>query len=161
MDFLFTAEAGLTGLFLSSFLAATLLPGGSEAVLLAVLLAHPEQALPAWLLATTGNTLGGMVTYGMGRFLPNRVTTRVGVPRGFPAVTGHDVASGQPAVSAQLVALHKHGPFLLVLAWMPVIGDLLCATAGWMRLPWLTCALWMLLGKGTRYAVLIASFGVL
>jgi hypothetical protein len=39
-----TAEAGLAGLFLASFLAATLLPGGSEAVLAAVLLAHPEQA---------------------------------------------------------------------------------------------------------------------
>jgi membrane protein YqaA with SNARE-associated domain len=49
MDFLFTAEGGLAGLFLASFLAATLLPGGSEAVLAAVVLAHPEQTdRPRW-----------------------------------------------------------------------------------------------------------------
>jgi membrane protein YqaA with SNARE-associated domain len=46
MDFAFTAEAGLAGLFLASFLSATLLPGGSEAVLLAVVLRHPDQARP-------------------------------------------------------------------------------------------------------------------
>jgi membrane protein YqaA with SNARE-associated domain len=63
MDFAFTAEAGLAGLFLASFLSATLLPGGSEAVLFAVIRLHPEQTLPALLLATLGNTLGGMVTY--------------------------------------------------------------------------------------------------
>lgn len=73
MDFLFTAEAGLAGLFLASFLASTLLPGGSELVLLALLAAHPEQAWPALLLATLGNTLGGMSTYALGRLLPQRV----------------------------------------------------------------------------------------
>ena len=51
MDFAFTAEAGLAGLFLASFLSATLLPGGSEAVLFAVIRLHPEQTLPALLLA--------------------------------------------------------------------------------------------------------------
>ena len=73
MDFSFTAEAGLAGLFLASFLAATLLPGGSEAVLFAVIRLHPEQTLAALLLATLGNTLGGMSTYGMARLLPARV----------------------------------------------------------------------------------------
>lgn len=149
MDFLFSAEAGLTGLFLASLLAATLLPGGSEAVLLAVLLAHPEQALPAWLLATMGNTLGGMVTYGMGRCLPNRVITRVGASQ---------TASG---TQKALIALQKHGAPLLMLAWVPIIGDLLCAAAGWLRLPWLTCALWMLFGKGARYAALIAGLAAI
>ena len=67
MDFSFTAEAGLAGLFLASLLAATLLPGGSEAVLAAVVLAHPEQAAAALALATLGNTLGGMSTYALGR----------------------------------------------------------------------------------------------
>ena len=73
MDFAFTAEAGLAGLFLASFLSATLLPGGSEAVLFAVIRLHPEQTLPALLLATLGNTLGGMVTYYMGRLLPRHL----------------------------------------------------------------------------------------
>lgn len=134
MDFAFTVEAGLAGLFLASFLSATLLPGGSEAVLAAVLLAHPEQAFPALALATAGNTLGGMVTYSMGRLLPERV------------------GAGDTATK-QLATLRRHGAPALVLAWAPLIGDALCAAAGWLRLPWLSCALWMAIGKGGRYAV--------
>jgi membrane protein YqaA with SNARE-associated domain len=136
MEFLASPEAanlGLTGLFVSSFLAATLLPGGSEVVLFALLKLHPEQAVPAFLLATLGNTLGGMTTYGMARLLPERT-----VPR-------------KSAVVARL------GAPILLLAWAPVIGDALCAAAGWLRLPWLPCALWMALGKGLRYGVVMAG----
>ena len=137
MDFLFTAEAGLAGLFLASFLAATLLPGGSEAVLAAVILAHPEQVIPALALATLGNTLGGMSTYALGLLLPQ------------------GVGAGDTA-NRQLETLRRHGAPALLLAWAPVIGDALCAAAGWLRLPWLSCMIWMALGKGARYA-LIAS----
>jgi membrane protein YqaA with SNARE-associated domain len=133
MEFLASPEAGLTGLFISSFLAATLLPGGSEVVLFALLKLHPEQAVPAFLLATLGNTLGGMTTYGMARLLPERT-----VPQ-------------KSAVVARL------GAPILLLAWAPIVGDALCAAAGWLRLPWLPCALWMALGKGLRYGVVMAG----
>jgi membrane protein YqaA with SNARE-associated domain len=133
MEFLASPEAGLTGLFISSFLAATLLPGGSEVVLFALLKLHPEQAVPAFLLATLGNTLGGMTTYGMARLLPEKT-----VPR-------------KSAVVARL------GAPILLLAWAPIVGDALCAAAGWLRLPWLPCALWMALGKGLRYGVVMAG----
>jgi membrane protein YqaA with SNARE-associated domain len=56
----------------------------------------------------------------------------------------------------QLETLRRHGAPALLLAWAPVIGDALCAAAGWLRLPWLSCMIWMALGKGARYA-LIAS----
>lgn len=131
MDFAFTAEAGLAGLFLASFLSATLLPGGSEAALFAVVMLHPEQMLPALVLATLGNTLGGMVTYAMGRLLPQHLA---------------------PEKSA---LARRHGPPILLLAWAPVVGDALCAAAGWLRLNWLQCALWMLLGKLARYAAVL------
>ena len=131
MDFSITAEAGLAGLFLASFLSATLLPGGSEAVLFAVVALHPEQMLPALVLATLGNTLGGMVTYYMGRLLPQHLA---------------------PEKSA---LARRHGPPVLLLAWTPVVGDALCAAAGWLRLNWLQCALWMLLGKLARYVVVL------
>ncbi|HZV55966.1 MAG TPA: YqaA family protein [Rhodocyclaceae bacterium] len=127
----------LAGLFLSSFLAATLLPGGSEVALFALLKLHPEQTLPALILATIGNTLGGMTTYAMARLLPQKL-----VPQ-------------ESAVVA------RHGAPALVLAWVPIIGDALCAAAGWLRLPWLACALWMALGKGLRYAFVAAGAGVL
>jgi membrane protein YqaA with SNARE-associated domain len=136
MEFLATPEAanlGLLGLFLSSFLAATLLPGGSEAVLFALLKLHPEQAVPALILATLGNTLGGLTTYGMARLLPEKKL---------------------PEKSAVVA---RHGAPILILAWAPIVGDALCAAAGWLRLPWLPCALWMALGKGLRYCVVMAG----
>jgi membrane protein YqaA with SNARE-associated domain len=139
VDFLASPEAanlGLVGLFVSSFLAATLLPGGSEVVLFALLKLHPEQAVPAFLLATVGNTLGGMTTYGMARLLPAKVS-RGGTAR-------------------YLAAVQRYGSPALVLAWAPIVGDALCAAAGWLRLPWLPCVLWMALGKGLRYGVVMA-----
>ena len=141
MDFLVSAEAGLLGLFLSSFLGATLLPGGSELVLLALVAAHPEQALPALLLATVGNTVGGMLTYAMGRALPPHLPAKL-IPE------------------KSTLAL-RHGAPILLLAWAPIIGDLLCVAAGWLRLPWLACLLWMALGKSARYALLLAGFATL
>ena len=150
MDFAFSAEAGLAGLFLASFLSATLLPGGSEAVLFAVINLHPEQSVAALALATLGNTLGGMTTYGMARLLPARV-----MHSGIPG----DGAGG--TATNRLNALRRHGAPLLILAWAPIIGDALCAAAGWLRLPWLPCALWMAAGKAARYGLVIAGAGML
>lgn len=134
MDLIATPEAGLLGLFITSFLAATLLPGGSEVVLLALLMIHPEQTVPALALATLGNTLGGMSTYGMARLLPEKSRT------------------GRMAKYAE--TMRRHGSPVLLLAWAPVIGDVLCAAAGWLRLAWLPCLLWMATGKGARYALI-------
>ncbi|MEK7842979.1 MAG: DedA family protein, partial [Pseudomonadota bacterium] len=64
-------QSSLLVLFTSSFLAATLLPGGSEAVLFGVLTNHPQLYWPALGIATLGNTLGGMSSYAIGRFLPD------------------------------------------------------------------------------------------
>jgi membrane protein YqaA with SNARE-associated domain len=140
VEFLASPEAanlGLVGLFVSSFLAATLLPGGSEVVLFALLKLHPDQAVPAFLLATLGNTLGGMSTYGLARLLPEKKL---------------------PEKSAMVA---RHGAPILILAWAPIVGDALCAAAGWLRLPWLPCALWMALGKGLRYGVVMAGAAAL
>lgn len=142
MDFVSTAEAGLSGLFLASFLSATLLPGGSEVVLIAVVLRHPDEVASALALATLGNTLGGMTTYGMARWLPQGV-------------------AGDGTAADRMRALRRHGAPLLLLAWLPVAGDALCAAAGWMRLPPLACTLWIGIGKAVRYALVVAGFGML
>ncbi|MCX7145622.1 MAG: DedA family protein [Sulfuritalea sp.] len=136
MDFAFTVEWGLAGLFLASFLSATLLPGGSEAVLFAVIRMHPEQMASALVLATLGNTLGGMTTYFMGRLLPQHLA---------------------PEKSA---LTKRHGPPILLLAWTPIVGDALCAAAGWLRLPPIPCALWMALGKAARYVLVVVGAGM-
>lgn len=121
------AEASLAGLTLASFLSATVLPGGSEAALLAVLAAHPEQRDAALLLATAGNTAGGMVSYAMGRFIPRK------------------------ELPGRLALVQTHGTTALLLSWVPLIGDALCIAAGWLRLPPLRSAVMMAIGKGARY----------
>jgi len=128
-------SASLTALFVSSFLAATLLPGGSEAVLFGVLKLHPERVLAALCVATLGNTLGGMSSYLIGRFLPRK--------KDLPG----------------LPAMRRYGAPALLLSWIPILGDPLCVAAGWLRLnPWLSL-LYIALGKLARYAA-IAAFAV-
>ncbi|HEY7657719.1 MAG TPA: YqaA family protein [Burkholderiales bacterium] len=123
-------DASLWTLFGSSFLAATLLPGGSEAVLFAVLKLHPGQYWLALGIATLGNTLGGMSSYLIGRIIPQKKELR------------------------GLQAVQKYGSPALLLSWVPIVGDPLCVAAGWLRInPWLA-ALFMGLGKFTRYLVI-------
>ena len=128
-----TETASLLSLFLGSFFAATLLPGGSEAVLFGVLKSYPETLWPALLIATTGNTLGGMVSFGMGWLLP------------------------QTQQLKHVEKLRRYGTPILLLAWFPLIGDALCVAAGWLRLNWWHAALFMALGKFARYWVIAFS----
>src|SRR5258708_12876551 len=72
----FSAEAGLWGLFISAFVSATILPGNSEIVLVAVLAKHPQTFWAAIAVATIGNTLGGITSYWLGRLIPHKADTR-------------------------------------------------------------------------------------
>jgi len=130
----FNSDISLWGLFISSFLAATLLPGGSEAVLFAVLKAYPDTQWIALTIATLGNTLGGMVTFGMGWLLPQ---THI-----------------QNQQIKHVEKLRSHGTPALLLAWVPLLGDALCLAAGWLRLNWWHTALFMAAGKFARYWVI-------
>lgn len=130
---LLTTDLSLWGLFISSFLAATLLPGGSEAVLFGVLKLHPELYWPALLLATLGNTLGGMVTFGMGWVLP------------------------QTQQLKHVERVRLYGTHVLLLAWVPLVGDALCLAAGWLRLNPLAALAFMAAGKFARYAIIAIS----
>lgn len=127
--FEWSGQAGLAALFASAFVSATVLPGNSEIVLVAVLKAFPERFAQAIALATLGNTLGGLTTYGVGRLLPQRT-----VPNG-----------------RALAWVRRYGAVALLLSWVPVIGDALCAAAGWLRVPLWSSALALLIGKLARY----------
>ncbi|HRE17888.1 MAG TPA: DedA family protein [Rhodocyclaceae bacterium] len=131
-----TADQGLFGLFIGSFLSATLLPGGSEALLWAFLQLHPEQSGLALLLCTVGNTLGGMTTYACGRFLPK--WQRV------------DALPHQEK-------LQRWGSPALLLSWLPLLGDALCLAAGWLRLHWVACLIFMATGKLLRYWIIVQA----
>jgi membrane protein YqaA with SNARE-associated domain len=132
-DFSFTAEWGLAGLFVASFLAATLLPGGSEAALFALVRVYPDHALPALGLATLGNTLGGLSSYALGRLMR------------------------LPVIPSKIDSLRRYGSPALVLSWVPIVGDALCLAAGWLRLNSLYCLGWMALGKGLRYVAVLEA----
>jgi membrane protein YqaA with SNARE-associated domain len=158
---------GIVSLFISSFLSATLLPGGSEAALFAVLKAYPETLWYALVIASIGNTLGGMVTFGMGWLIPERVSgsKAAGLHQDRPqgerlaasTLRGDPPAYSSPVQTQQLKHIEKlrrYGTPALLLAWVPLIGDALCLTAGWLRLnPW-QAALFMATGKFARYGLI-------
>ncbi len=139
----------LLSLFISSFLAATLLPGGSEAVLFAVLKNYPDALWTALIIGTIGNTLGGMVSFWMGWLLPqNKIGSKATLST--PAHSLHV----QTRQLKHVEQLRRYGTPALLLAWAPLIGDALCLAAGWLRLNGWQAALFMAIGKFARYYVI-------
>lgn len=126
-----TQDGGLAGLFAASFLASTVIPLSSEAVLFAYLKLFPDQMATALAVATVGNTLGGLTSYALGRLLPERTRKKV-----------------DPRV---LEKLRRYGSPLAFFAWLPVIGDALCIAAGWLKLNWLAVTAFMAAGRLLRY----------
>ena len=130
-------------MFASAFLSATVLPGNSEIIF--IVLAIPKLALGTWLstdifllifMATLGNGLGSLTTYGIGRWLPqfrpkNHRTLWV------------------------MKQLQRYGSLTLLLSWLPIVGDLFCALAGWLRLNFIVSCFFIFLGKLVRYVALL------
>lgn len=150
LDFLtaLLGEYSLSLMFISAFLSATVLPGNSEMVFLALaakiqLVAQQYFSLPIVQLcmaATLGNTLGSLTTFWLGRFFPS------------PEINPQTNAK----VRWMLNKFSAYGTFLLLLSWLPIIGDLACAVAGWLRLnPW-SSAFYIFIGKGLRYLFLLS-----
>ena len=108
MDGFFTPETSLWSLLAATFLAATIIPLSSEAALFAVLKLHGDLLWPALATATLGNTLGGMSSYAIGRF----------------------IATKKPL--AQIERVQRYGAPLLLLAWLPIVGDAPCVASGWL-----------------------------
>ena len=133
-------EAGLWTLFVVAFLSATLLPVGSEAALFGLLKLNPDLMWPAITVATLGNTLGGAFTWWMGLAAHKAV---------------NKVRHGPTELRA-LAWLNRFGPRACLMAWLPLIGDPLCAVAGWLKFPFWPCVGYMAIGKLLRYILLTA-----
>ncbi|MDP5021791.1 MAG: DedA family protein, partial [Burkholderiaceae bacterium] len=101
--------------------------------------------------------LGGMVSWLMGVGLQS--AHRAYQNRAHP----HRRADAQATPTAgrlaawALAQLEKLGPKACLLAWLPVVGDVVCTLAGWLRMPWLACAVYMAIGKFARYLAIAAS----
>jgi membrane protein YqaA with SNARE-associated domain len=126
---------GLSTLFFVAFVSATLLPMGSEPALFGLLQLNPDLFWRAIFVATAGNTLGGMVDWWMG-YGAHQVVDKY-----------HHSATHVKAIEW----LERLGPKACLLAWLPVIGDPLCAVAGWLKLSFWPCVVYMAIGKFLRY----------
>jgi membrane protein YqaA with SNARE-associated domain len=126
---------GLSTLFVVAFVSATLLPMGSEPALFGLLQLNPDLFWRAVFVATAGNTLGGIVDWWMG-YGAHQVVDKY-----------HHSAKHVKAIEW----LERLGPKACLLAWLPVIGDPLCAVAGWLKLSFWPCVVYMAIGKFLRY----------
>jgi len=135
-------QFGLSTVFVVSLLSATLLPLGSEWVLLGLVEINPGLFWPAVAVATLGNTVGGAISWWMG----------YGAERAYEKVAHH-----KPHEGRALQWLERFGPKACLLAWLPVVGDPLCAVAGWLRLPFWPCVFYMAIGKFARYVTMTAA----
>lgn len=130
-------------LFSLSFLAATLIPLGSEWLLAALI---PHSSSPLWLVgvASTGNVLGAMTTYAIGRY-----------GGGMFAETYLGISPRDQERAGRY--FKTYGSWSLLFSFLPIIGDPLCLIGGLFRVPLPLFFILVLTGKSLRYlAILLA-----
>ena len=126
---------GLSTVFIVSLISATLLPLGSEPAVFGLIKLNPELFWPAILVATAGNTVGGAITWWMG----------------WGAEKAYEQLAHKRADGRALRWLERFGPKACLLSWLPIVGDPLCFVAGWLKMPFWPCLLYMAIGKFARY----------
>lgn len=146
-------EIGLGAVFIVSLVSATLLPMGSEPAVFGLVKLRPELFWPAVLVATAGNTVGGAISWWMGRGA-HAAADRIRHTRreGVALPPEHANRADQRALNW----LRRFGAKACLLSWLPVVGDPLCAVAGWLRLPFWPCVAYMAVGKFARYVTMTA-----
>lgn len=159
-------QFGLSTVFIVAFISATLLPLGSEPAVFGLVKLNPSLFWPAIVVATVGNTLGGIVSWWMGRGAARVVESvahrGAGASPRATAGAQRDTSTAPtgPDTSAQRRAadwLRRFGAKACLLSWLPVVGDPLCAVAGWLRLPFWPCVFYMAIGKFIRYVTMTSA----
>ena len=135
----------LTALFALSFSAATLLPGGSEAALLALVTLGNHSVLTLLIVASLGNILGSVLNYWLGR-----VALRYQDRKWFPA--------NAAMLEKSQGWFGKWGQWAVLLAWVPVIGDPITVAAGVMRMGFIRFLILVSISKISRYMLLLGMF---
>jgi membrane protein YqaA with SNARE-associated domain len=134
-------QYGLATVFVVSLISATLLPVGSEFAVIGLVKLNPGLFWPAIAVATVGNTIGGAISWWTGygvEVLVERVQHK-------------------PLQLRALRWLEGFGAKACLLSWLPIVGDPLCALAGWLKLPFWPCVGYMAIGKLVRYVVMTAA----
>ena len=132
-------ELGLLGLFISSFIAATIIPFSSELVL-SFLLANQYPLEMCLFIATLGNWLGGISSYGLGR---------LGEWTYIKYFTGLD----KTKIKKVRERVNKWKSPLAFFCWLPLVGDIFAVGLGFYKINFIEVSLWMFVGKMIRYVI--------
>ena len=132
----FLAQYGLIGLFIGSFLAATVVPFSADVLLIGMLAAGANPTATI-IVATTGNWLGGITSYGIGRAGKWEWIEKLRVSR--------------ESLEKQQKRIERFGAPIALLTWVPFIGDVFAVALGFYRVKFVPAMLWMLVGKATRF----------
>ena len=136
MDF---SALGYLGLFLGGFLSSTILPMNSEGVLL-ILLAQDFEPWTCLIVATIGNSLGGLTNYWIGSLGKLKWLSRLGM--------------SEKRLSELEAKIKKYGYWLAFFSWVPFIGDPMTIALGYFRVSFWRVTALVVLGKFLRYAAL-------
>ena len=136
-------ELGYLGLFIKCFLAATILPIASE-VFLITMLAAKYDPLSSLLIASTGNTLGSYLNFGIGY---------IGNPEWLKKLRVK-----QKTIESWKASIQKYGVWLALLSWLPIVGDIIGIALGFFRANIFWSFLFMAIGKFIRYLVVVLVY---
>lgn len=142
-DLFSNIEQPLLVMFFSGLLSSTLLPGNSEIVFSALILpplsqGHHMAVMWLFLIASLGNSLGSLSTYFLARLAPSP-----------------NSAKNTAKIAYAVRLTKKYGVWVLLFSWLPIIGDILCGVAGWLRLPIVPSTLSITFGKAARYGLIV------
>ena len=136
-------ELGYLGLFITCFLAATILPIASE-VFLITMLAAKYDPLSSLLIASSGNTLGSYLNFGIGY---------IGNPEWLKKLRVK-----QKTIESWKASIQKYGVWLALLSWLPIVGDIIGIALGFFRANIFWSFLFMAIGKFIRYLVVVLVY---
>ena len=150
-------QFGLSTVFIVALVSATLLPLGSEPVVVGLLKLNPELFWQAIIVATIGNTIGGAISWwlGLGAQRAWRKARQMRHTSDAPVAKPAHAQSRYQRIAR--IWLRRFGAKACLLSWLPVVGDPICAIAGWLRLPFWPCVFYMAIGKFFRYLVMTAG----
>ena len=132
----FLAQYGLIGLFIGSFLAATVVPFSADVLLIGMLAAGANPTATI-IVATTGNWLGGITSYGIGRAGKWEWIEKLRVSR--------------ESLEKQQKRIERFGAPIALLTWVPFIGDVFAVALGFYRVKFVPAMVWMFVGKAARF----------
>lgn len=141
MDY-FLLHHSLTTLFVISFLAATILPLGSEWLLVTLIL-QSHQIGELVMVASLGNFLGACTTYAIGLWGSSWLAAKI-------------LRIDEARFNKTILLYRKYGSWSLLLTWVPIIGDPLCLVSGSLRLNFPLFSLLTFSGKLARYMIVAA-----